>query len=98
MSLSLSSYVNVVSSDDYVGVSDQIIQFNTGDTNQTHTIIINQDQVCEDDPNKILFSNITLVIGTQVIEVVQFKAIVIVDDELEPECSKCMTNIKHIIY
>ena len=92
MSLSLLSYVNIVSSDDYVAVNDQIIQFNTGDTNQTHTIIINQDQVCENDQNEILFSNITLVIGTQVIEVVQFKAFVIVDDKLEPECSKCTTT------
>ena len=73
---------------DYGGVIGQLIQFNTGDTNQTHTITIAQDLICEDDPNEFFFSNITLVSGVQPIDVIQPLATVFIDDSLEPECSK----------
>ena len=76
-----------MSPDDYGGVIDQLVQFNTGDTKQTHTITIAQDLLCEDDPNEF-FSNIALVSGTQPIEVIHPQARVIIDDSMEPECGK----------
>ena len=63
------------------------MQFNTGDTNQTHTIIIRQDDIC-DRPYEYFFSDITLVSGTQPIDVITPQAIVFIDDSLEPECGK----------
>ena len=77
-----------MSPDDYGGVIDQLIQFNTGDINQTHTITIAQDLLCEDDPNEFFFSNIAFVSGTQPIEVIHPQARVIIDDSMEPECGK----------
>ena len=77
---------------DYGGVIGQLIQFNTGDTNQMHTILIEQDDICE-RPSEFFFSNITLVSGTQPIEVIYPQAIVFVDDSLEPECGKLWIQI-----
>ena len=78
----------IESPDDYVGGSGQIIQFNTGDTNQTHIIIITQDQICEIDPNEYFFSNIILVSGVQPIQVAQPQTNVTIDDSLEPDCGE----------
>ena len=78
---------------DYGGVIGQLIQFNTGDTNQTHTIIIRQDSICETDQDEFFFSNITLVSGTRPIDVIIPLATVIIDDSLEPECGKLWTQI-----
>ena len=71
---------------DYGGVIGQIIQFNTGDTNQTHTITIAQDDICENDPFENFFSNIALDGGIAPINVIQTQATVIIDDSMEPEC------------
>ena len=77
-----------MSPDDYGAVIGQLIQFNTGDTKQMHTIIIRQDDICEMDPDEFFFSNITLVGGVPPIEVIRLQATVIIDDSLEPECGK----------
>ena len=77
-----------MSPDDYGGVIGQLIQFNTGDTKQMHMILIEQDNICEIDPNEFFFSNITLVSGTPPIEVIRPQATVIIDDSLEPKCGK----------
>ena len=76
-------YVLAVSPSDYGSVSGQLIQFNTGDTDQTHTITIAQNDLCENDPNEYFFSNITLVSG---IDVIQPLATVFIDDTRESEC------------
>ena len=73
---------------DYVGLNGQIIQFNTGDTSHTHTIIITQDYFCEIDPNEYFFSNIVLVSGVQPIQVALPQANVTIDASLGPECGK----------
>ena len=75
---------------DYGGVIGQIIQFNTGDTNQTHTITIAQDDLCENDPNEFFFSNIMLDSGIPIITVTRPQATVVIDDSLELECGKCV--------
>ena len=73
---------------DYNAVSNQLLQFNVGDVRVTHTITINQDADCETDSNESFFSNLTLVSDVQPIIVIQPRAEVIVNDDLEPECSK----------
>ena len=73
---------------DYVPMSGQIIQFNRGDVTQTHTITINDDDVCEKDPNENFFSNIALASGISDIDVIVPRAAVTIDDTTEVECSK----------
>ena len=70
---------------DYDAVNGEIVQFAVGDTFQTHTIIINDDDVCENDPNEYF---IALVIGVQPIFVIQPQATVTIDDAAESECCK----------
>ena len=77
-----------VANDDYMAVSNQLIQFNIGDTMQTHTIIINDDMMCENNPNEFFFSNILLDSGVQPIFVIRPQATVTINDEAEPECRK----------
>ena len=74
----------VVSFDDFNGVSGQIVQFNKGDSNQTHIISINQDQHCEIE---YFNSTITLISGIQPIEVIQPNATIFIDDSIEEEGS-----------
>ena len=73
---------------DYDGVMGEPLQFNQGDERITHTITINQDSECEDDPNEFLFSNLALESGVQPIAVTQRRALIIIIDDVEPECSK----------
>ena len=77
---------------DYGGVIGQLIQFNTGDTKHTHTILIEQDNFCEINPNEFFFSNITLFRSIQPIEVIRPLATVFIDDTMEPECSELFTQ------
>ena len=70
---------------DYDAVNGEIVQFAMGDSFQTHTIIINDDDVCE---NEFFFSNISLDTGVEPIFVVQPQATVTIDDAAEPECRK----------
>ena len=64
------------------------MQFNVGDTFQTHTIMINDDMDCEDMPNEEFFSNIALNSGVQPINVINPQATVTIDDSGEDECSE----------
>ena len=70
---------------DYNAVNGEIVQFAMGDTFQTHTIIINHDDVCE---NEFFFSNISLDTGVEPIFVIQPQATVRIDDAVKPECRK----------
>ena len=72
---------------DYDAVNGETVQFAMGDTFQTHTIIINNDDVCKND-TKEFFSNIALDTGVQPIFVIQPQATVTIDDAAEPECRK----------
>ena len=64
------------------------LQFNQGDTRICHTITINQDVICENNPNEDFFSNLALASGTRPITVIREHARVIIDDNMESECSK----------
>ena len=77
-----------VSPDDHTAVVNQMLQFNVGDVRVTHTITINQDNECENAPNEFFFSNLTFVSGVQPINLIRPRAQIIIDDNLEPECSK----------
>ena len=71
---------------DYEAVSGEIVQFNVGDTYRIHTIIINDDDECENDPNEFFFSNIALNHGVQPIHVINPQATVTIEDSREAEC------------
>ena len=69
-------------------MAGEIVQFNAGDMTRTHTIIINDDDECEKDPNENFFSNIALDSGIPEITVTVPRAMVTIDDIAEPECGK----------
>ena len=69
-------------------MAGEIVQFNTGDVTKTHTIIINDDDECEKDPNENFFSYIALDSGVPDITVIIPRAMVTIDDIAEPECGK----------
>ena len=77
-----------VSPGDYEAVVNQMLQFNVGDVRVTHTITINQDIECENTPNEFFFSDLALVSGVEPINLIRPRAQIIIDDNLEPECSK----------
>ena len=83
---------------DYRAVTNQFITFTEGQIRATHTIILNQDDDCENDPNENFFSNIALNSGTLPISVIRLRAEVIIDDSAEPECSKRDTHSFVILY
>ena len=69
-------------------MANGILTFNLGDERVTHTIIIKQDDLCENDPYEDFFSNLALDSGVQPITVIRPRAQIIIDDTLEAECSK----------
>ena len=71
---------------DYVPVNGQIVTFDTGDITQTHTITINQDDICENMPNENFFSNVALASGIPDITVTVPRATITIDDTNEIEC------------
>ena len=60
--------------------------FNPSDTRVCHTIIIQQDDICESDPNESFFSDLAYVSGIQTIIIDPPTAEVVIDDSAEPEC------------
>ena len=77
-----------VADGDYVPVAGEIIQFIAGDVTQTHTIILNDDNECEENPNENFFSNIALDSGIPDITVTVPQATVTIDDSGEVGCGK----------
>ena len=71
---------------DYGAVTNEIVTFTTGQMRATHTIIINQDDDCENSTDENFFSNIALNSGQRPISVIRPRTTVIIYD---PECSKC---------
>ena len=78
---------------DYEGVTDHIIMFEAGYVTQTHRIQINDDNICEDQPNENFFSNTALNSGIPDIFVTDPRATVTIDDTGEDECSKYHSSI-----
>ena len=69
-------------------MTDQIILFEAGNVTQSHRVQINDDNICEDQPNENFFSNIALNSGIPDIFVTEPRATVTIDDTGEDECSK----------
>ena len=73
---------------DYEALNNEIVQFNVGERMQTHTIIINDDTLCE-NTTETFFSSISP--GKDIEHLVHLTeptATVIIDDSEEDECSK----------
>ena len=73
---------------DYTTVAIEFLHFNVGDVTVTHTILISDDEDCENVPNEHFISKIAPVCGMQPVNVIQPHAQVIINDSVEPECSK----------
>ena len=69
-----------------------MVQFNEGETQKTHTIIINDNVVCGEQK---FFSNIEISTGVEPIHVVKPQATITINDSNEEDCSECCT--KHAI-
>ena len=76
------------SDNDYEAVSGEVVQFNVGDTYQTHTIYITDNIDCGDVNDEIFFSIIAINSGIQPIHVINPQATVTIDEPGEAECSE----------
>ena len=79
---------HAVANGDYNAISNLQLEFNTGDTEQCYNVTINQDDICENNPNEIFFVNLTYVSGIQPILVAPDVAVVVIVDDDEPECGE----------
>ena len=79
---------HAVANGDYDAISNLQLEFNTGDTEQCYNVTINQDDICENDPNENFIVSLTYVSGTLPITVAPDEADVIIDDVNEPECGE----------
>ena len=70
---------------DYTGQSGVLLSFDTGDTEQCHTVEINDDDLCEQPPEDF-FSELTYISGIMPTMVNPDTARVIINDDSEPEC------------
>ena len=84
--------INIASPDDFDSVTREIIQFDRGESVKTHTITINDDDECN-GRGEVFTSNIVLESGIQQIDVVEPRALIIIDDRDEPECGKNYTEV-----
>ena len=64
------------------------IVFMRGDVVQTYTILIEDDEECEIDPNEQFLSDMALVSGIPDINVTVPQALITIDDRDESECGK----------
>ena len=58
------------------------------------TITINQDSICEDDPNEYFYSTLSLISPTHRIILSQPRTKITIDDSLEAECSKYIAEYR----
>ena len=80
--------LNIVSPDDYGAVTNVRLDFVVGQTRSCHTVNINDDKICENDPNERFFSDLVLGGGVLPITVKLPQTQVIIDDTNEPECGE----------
>ena len=76
-------------------MTNEIITFTTGQVRATHTIIISQDDICEDSPNENFF--IALNSDLPMINLIDRRTQIIIDDSAESECSKCTYYYIYIV-
>ena len=68
-------------------MTNEIITFTTGQMRATDTIIIGQDDICEDSPDENFF--VALISDLPLINLIGQRTNVSIDDSAESECSKC---------
>ena len=69
-----------------MSVRNQSVHFNTGDSIIFHTIHLNQDRICEDEPNEYFLSTLSLASGVHPINISRPTAQVVIDDSTETCC------------
>ena len=79
-------YYGVESADGEYEHGSGIIQFDRGDVISTHTIVINDDSMCEKHLDKYFSSHITLNSSSLYINVTVPQATVSIEDTEEKEC------------
>ena len=79
---------HAVAPGDYDAISNLQLAFNTGDTEQCYNVTINQDNICENNPNEDFTVTLQYESGIQPISVAPDVADVIIDDDNEPECGE----------
>ena len=72
-----------MSPSDYASVRNQFVHFNTGDSIIFHTLHLNQDKICEDEPNEYFLSTLSLASGVHPIIISRPNAQVVIDDSTE---------------
>jgi len=80
------AYHSTVAPGDYGAVAGQDLVFSRGATHVCHTILINQDNICESSPNEFFLSNLSYVSGILPITISPPTAQVIIDDSDQLEC------------
>ena len=87
------SFIIFITGDfDYNSTVMPQLVFEKGDKNQSHTIPIHNDTVCESNPNEQFSSNLVYVSGLRpiMIDPMRATATVIIDDTNEPECGELL--------
>ena len=86
--ISLVSCFHVVAPGDYVPYVDSPLVFQQSDLSVCHRVLINQDDVCEIDPNERFSSRLRYIDGIMPIVIQPALTEVVIDDTNEPECGK----------
>ena len=84
-SLCISCLACILPSQNLVSV---VLVFSCGATHACHTILINQDNICESSPNEFFFSDLAYVSGILPITISPPTAQVIIADSDQPECGE----------
>ena len=81
-------FSTVVKSEDYQGLNNEIMEFNIGDVRMTHSVLINQNLMCDEDL-EFFQVQLSLYSGTlPTITISPSTAHVFISDPLEVDCSK----------
>ena len=81
-------FPTTVATVDYEPLVDLVLRFEVGEGRVCHNISIIQDNICEDTPENFTSSLSLGAVGVQPITITNTPATVVIEDSLEPECSK----------
>ena len=76
-----------VSSSDYRSISNELLQFNTGDQRKALTVVLSQDTICERNMEDLLVQ-LSLHSGALPITLSHSPTTLVINDSLEMECSE----------
>ena len=81
---------HTVAGEDYTAVVGEPLAFAKGQSRECHTMLITQDDICDNDRIEDFFSDLAYVSGIMPINIDPPRTRVIIDDTNEPECGKCI--------